>query len=152
MVSPRPAPAAHNARRVLGALLVTAILGLVHAGPADATGWSVPTIAGAKGAAKALALPAAPTNPTATCSLVSLQITVGWSAVPKATSYGIYQSTTGAAGTYSLVATVAGTTWTSGILLLGSYWYKVAATIGSNWTSPLSAATTGHTITLFVCT
>jgi hypothetical protein len=152
MVSPRLAPAALDARRVLGALLVIAILGLLHADPAEATGWSVPTTAGAKGAAKALTLPAAPANPTATCSLVSLQITVGWTAVPKATSYGVYQSTTGAAGTYSLVATGAGTTWTSGILLLGNYWYKVTATIGTNWTSPLSAATAGHTVTVFVCT
>jgi len=72
--------------------------------------------------------------------------------VPKATSYGVYQSTTGAAGTYSLVATVAGTTWTSPVLLLGSYWYKVTATIGSNWTSPLSVATAGHTITVVLCT
>jgi hypothetical protein len=138
--------------RVLGALFAIAVLGLVQADPAGASGWPVATGAGAKGAARALPLPAAPANPTATCSLVSLQITVAWSAVPKATSYGIYQSTTGAAGTYSLYATVAGTSWTSPVLLLGSYWYKVTATIGGNWTSPLSVATAGHTITLILCT
>ncbi len=152
MVSPRIAPAARSGWRVLGALLGVAILGLVDAGPAGAAGWPVPTTAGTHGAARALTLPSAPANPTATCSLIALQITVAWSAAPKATSYSVYQSTTGATGTYSLVATVAGTAWTSPVLVLGSYWYKVTATIGNNWTSPLSAATAGHTITLALCT
>ena len=147
----RTGRAARVARRVLGALSVVGLIGLIHAGAAAATGWPVPVGSGAHAVATAQALPAAPANPTSTCSLVALQVAVGWSAVPHATGYGVYQSTTGAGGSYSLVATVTGPAWTSPILMLGTYWYRVSASIGS-WTSPLSSPTAGHSITLALCT
>lgn len=65
-----------------------------------------------------------------------------WSAVALATSYAISQSTTSATSGFSTVASgVIGTSWKSGTLTLGSYWYEVTAYIGSNWEGPTSAAT-----------
>ena len=130
-----------------------AVAAVLATAPALATTWAVSLAAGSKGQATANTVPAAPTNVVATCSLVSLQITVTWNAVPHATSYTVYQSTSGANGTYSAVATgVTATTWTSGILLLGTYYYKVTATYGTTWEGAQSAATAGHTITLVLCT
>lgn len=135
---------------VVGALLLAA----AASGRADAaTLWSVTAKPGSKGAAQGSQLPAAPTGVTATCSAVALQITVAWSPVSRATGYTIWQSTTGSSGTYTSVATVGGavTTWLSPVLVIGTYYYKVSATVGTNWAGPKSAASAGHTITVALC-
>ena len=113
-----------------------------------ATHWSVALAASSHGEAHAQARPAAPANPTATCSGSSLTIVVNWSAVTHAGTYTVYQATSSSSGPYSAVATgLTTTTWTSGTLGTGTYWYKVSATVGTTWTSPQSAATASHTIT-----
>ena len=150
-MSGRAGSAAHPARRILAALSVVGLIGVIHAGPAAASGWPVPAAAGSQAVAAAQSLPVAPANPTSTCSLIALQVSVAWSPVPHATGYGVYQSTTGSSGSYSLVATVSATAWTSPILMLGSYWYRITAFVGS-WTSPPSSPTAGHSITLVLCT
>ena len=80
-----------------------------------ATTWTVALAASSKGEAKSQALPAAPA-PTATCSTPASArtVVVSWTAITHATSYGVYQATTSATGTYTLVATVTTATWTSG--------------------------------------
>lgn len=140
--------------RVAGLVLAGVCVGgqWVVAGPARGSTWVVPLRTGSTGSTASSAVPAAPTA-TATCSLISLQITVSWTAVANAAKYDVYVSTTGAAGAYTIAASgVVGTTWTSPILLLGTYYYKVTATVGATWTTALSAPTAGHTITVVLCT
>jgi hypothetical protein len=84
-------------------------------------------------------------RPAASCNapVTSKTIEVTWSAVTHATTYSVYDSTTSATGTYSLLASgVATTSWTSGTLGGGTrYWFEVVANVGSNWSSVKSAAT-----------
>jgi len=120
-------------------------------GPAwAATNWLVHLASASKGEAAAQTLPAAPASPAASCSspLSTMTIKVTWSAVTHATTYSVYDSTTSATGTYSLVASgVATTSWTSGTLTSGTnYWFKVVAVVGSNWSSSKSSATAESTI------
>jgi hypothetical protein len=109
------------------------------------TDWVVHLATGSKGEAHAQALPAAPAGPAASCNapVTSKTIKVTWSAVTHATTYSVYDSTTSATGTYSLLASgVATTSWTSGTLGGGTrYWFEVVANVGSNWSSVKSAAT-----------
>ncbi len=65
-----------------------------------------------------------------------------------ATTYSVYDTTTSATGTYSLVASgVTATSWTSGSLSNNTnYWFEVVANVGSNWASTKSAATGESTI------
>ena len=106
--------------------------------------------ASSKGEAHAQALPSAPTGVSAACAAptTSKTIKVSWSAVTHATNYSVYDSTTSATGTYSLVASgVATTSWTSGTLITGThYWFEVTVTVGSNWASAKSSATAQSTI------
>ncbi len=112
--------------------------------------WVVHVAAGSKGEAHAQALPSAPTGVSAACSAptTSKTVKVSWSAVTHATNYSVYDSTTSATGTYSLVASgVAATSWTSGTLTTGTnYWFEVTVNFGSNWASAKSSATGESTI------
>jgi cellulose 1,4-beta-cellobiosidase len=114
------------------------------------TNWVAHLAAGSKGAGHAQALPSAPTSPAASCNAptTSKTIKVTWSAVTHATTYSVYDSTTTAGGTYSLIASgVATASWTSGTLTSGThYWFEVVANIGNNWSSVKSAATGSTTI------
>jgi len=119
------------------------------AGEASATSWAVALTASSHGEALAQTLPAAPVSPAAACvSTTTKTIKVTWTAVPYATSYLTYQSTTSAGGTYTATSggTYTGTTWTSASLANGNYWYEVAAVIGNNWTGTRSVATGETTI------
>ncbi len=92
----------------------------------------------------------APSGAAAACAAptTSKTIKVSWNAVTHATSYPVYDSTTSATGTYSLVASgVSTTSWTSGTLTAGTnYWFEVVTVIGSNWVSAKSSATAESTI------
>jgi hypothetical protein len=115
-----------------------------------ASNWVVHVAAGSKGESQASVLPAAPTGIAATCAAptTSKTIKVTWNAVTHATSHSIYDSTTSAGGTYSLVASgVVTTSWTSGTLTSGTnYWFEVVAVVGSNWASVKSSASAESTI------
>jgi hypothetical protein len=140
-----------NRRSAAAAVLALSLV--LGASAAAASSWTAGLAASSKGQGQASSQPAAPINITATCSLVALKITVGWDAVPNATTYTVYQSSTGANGTYTSVQTgITGTSWQTGVLVLGTFYYKVVAYVGSNWVSPLSVASPGHTITIAVCT
>jgi hypothetical protein len=77
----------------------------------------------------------------------SRTVRVGWTAVSGASSYTVYDSTTGAAGTYSSrTASARGTSYTTSTLGAGTYYFKIAAVAGSKWTGSESAATTARTI------
>jgi hypothetical protein len=117
-------------------------------GISSATTWAVHLVAGAHGEAIAQGLPAAPTSPVANCVSASTKtIKVSWSAVPLATTYTIYRSKTSAANGYAVTASgVAGTSWTSGVLGTGNYWFEVAVVIGNNWLGSSSSATGETTI------
>jgi hypothetical protein len=115
------------------------------------TDWIVAVNSGNSGQAQAFNLPPAPVA-TATCSsLVLGSVVITWSAVTPSSSYTVYESTTSATGTYSVIASgVTGLTYTqSG--LLGNYWFKVSASVGSFWAGPKSAATNERSITLVLC-
>jgi fibronectin type 3 domain-containing protein len=119
-----------------------------------ATTWTVALAASSKGEAKSQALPAAPA-PTSTCASPASgrKVTVTWTAITHATNYGVYQATTSATGTYTLVATVTTATWTSAALAAGNYWYEVVTNIGTTpWASAKSAATAERTTTSSTCT
>ena len=112
--------------------------------------WVVHAAAVNSGEAHAQALPSAPTGVSDSCAAptTSKTIKVTWTAATHGTSYSVYDSTTTATGTYSLVASgVAATSWTSGTLVAGThYWFEVTVTVGSSWTSSKSAATVQSTI------
>jgi fibronectin type 3 domain-containing protein len=116
-----------------------------------ATSWIVVLHAASAGEGRAQALPATPTSVAASCPAptTSKTIKVAWNAVTHATSYSIYDSTTSATGTYTLVTSVTTTSWTSGILATGNYWYEVTASIGTNWASAKSSASGESTINSF---
>jgi hypothetical protein len=83
---------------------------------------------------------------------VTPTVQLTWVAVTQATSYAIYDSTTGPTSGYSLYASgVSGTTYTTASLPSGNYWFEIAASIGSNWVGPRSSAATVRTILLLTC-
>jgi fibronectin type 3 domain-containing protein len=114
--------------------------------------WTVHVATVNAGEAQAQALPSAPTATSACTSPASKRtVIVSWAAITHATTYGIYQSTTSATGTYTLVTSVSTTSWTSGVLAAGHYWYEVVANIGTNWAGAKSAATVERTTTSTTC-
>jgi hypothetical protein len=140
-----------TARPLILLSLASAILLSININTAWAAGnWVVHAAAVTSGEAHAQALPSAPTGVSDSCAAptTSKTIKVTWTAVTHATTYSVYDSTTTATGTYTLVASgVATTSWTSGTLVAGThYWFEVTVTIGSNWTSSKSAATVQSTI------
>ncbi len=143
-----------------GALLVVVLFGLalsllVTSGTAwAATNWVVHVATTNSGEAHAQALPAAPASPAAACTspASAKTVKVSWSAVTHATAYDVYESTTTATGTYTLVMSgVTATSWTTGVLGTGNYWFEVLAAVGTNWASAKSAATAERTISSSAC-
>jgi hypothetical protein len=135
--------------------LICLVSAVVPAGEAVAASEWKPTLVGASnGEARSQATPGAPTGVTATCtSVVATTIHVTWTAVTRATTYRIDQSTTSATSGFSTTAAgVIATSWTSPPLPTGTYWYKVTAYIGTNWLTAQSPATPQHTILVLGCT
>lgn len=133
--------------------LVIAGLVALAAGPAFASTWVSHLAAGSSGESHATALPAAPTGVAAACqSAIGSKIIVSWNAVSNATAYTVSDSTTSATSGYSVAASgLTGTSWTSGSLGNGNYWFEVTASVGTNWTSPNSAASGETTLGLLSC-
>ncbi|HEY2333051.1 MAG TPA: hypothetical protein VGH94_14120 [Acidimicrobiales bacterium] len=141
----------------MGVAALVALLALLGAGvgPAmAATAWRPALAAGSKGQARSQASPAAPTTITATCTSSSAKtVQVAWSAVPRATSYTIYRSTTSSSSGFTSLATgVVGTSWTSAVLAAGSNWFRVTASVGTNWLSAQSSSSGLRTISSSGCT
>ncbi len=138
---------------VRGIILAVALMGFLLGGAGAASAgslWNVGLNPGGAAEAAAQALPAPP-SPTATCAGLG-GINVNWAAVTHAASYTVYRSTTSSTSGFSVVASdVTGLTYAQSGLGLGSYWFKVATTIGANWLGPMSVATNQRTITLVVC-
>jgi hypothetical protein len=113
-----------------------------------ASTWGPTLAAGSTGEAKGATLPSAPGGVTAVCSsATSNTVVVSWTAVTGAASYAVYQATSAATGPYSVAASgVTGTSWTSGGLSSGNYWFEVSTYEGTNWQSALSAVTMESTI------
>ena len=132
-----------------------AMAGLVAlaAGPAFASTWVDHLAAGSSGESHTTTLPAAPTGVAAACqSSTGSKIIVSWNAVSKATGYTVLDSTTSATSGYSVAASgVATTSWTSGSLANGNYWFEVTASVGTHWTSPNSAASGETTLATLSC-
>jgi hypothetical protein len=143
-----------TSRRSAFVIIVAVGLLLGAGGTAWATTKWVPTLhAGSTGEAKVQGAPAAPTGAAAACTSSSgMTIKVSWSAVTKATNYSVYEATTSASGTFSLVASgVSAASWTSATLSAGNYWFKVTAYIGTNWLGTKSSATGESTISSTGC-
>jgi hypothetical protein len=122
-----------------------------------ATNWTVVGGGAGGGTGQAEPLPAAPASPNAACvSIVGWTIKVTWSAVPHASTYTIYRSTSSSSSGFSVYDTVSGGTTSysdSNFSVLSSYWYRITATVGVNWTGPQSASTPKRSISLLlVCT
>jgi len=80
----------------------------------------------ASAATPACTKPATPTNASATAQSATI-IRLSWDGIPNAAYYAIYRSTSGS-GTYSLIDTTAGRTFTNtGLTPASTYYYKVAA-------------------------
>jgi len=134
------------ARGVASALMVL-VLGVVWSTPsAAATKWTITLKTGSKGEAKSSF--SAPTGVVGTCVSSSENIiTVSWTALAHATSYTVYDSTTSSSAGFSVIAsTVSGTSWTSGSLGAGTYWFQVSSHV-SNWTSANSASSSPRMVT-----
>jgi hypothetical protein len=120
---------------------------------AAGTPWNVGLASGNGSEAQASNLPAAPVA-TATCSSgLPGSIVVGWAATPPAVAYTVYRSTSSGTSGFTVAASnVMTLTYTQSGLGVGSYWFAVAGSVGTNWTGPLSAPTPKRTITLVLCT
>jgi hypothetical protein len=130
----------------LGAVCAATILGGAAAG---ATSWIVVLHTNSAGEGHAQALPAAPASPAAACAAptTAKTIKVTWTAVTHATAYSVYDSTTSATGTYTLVAGgIATNSYTTAALATGNYWFEVTASVGTNWAGAKSSATGESTI------
>jgi len=138
--------------RTTAALTVSVFAALLlGAAPASAaTNWSVGLQSASHGQAKSNVAPSAPASTSTACTSGSSNtINVTWPSVARATNYAVYQATA-VGGPYTLVATVATTSYTTGGLNAASYWYKTAALIGSNWASAQTAASTQRTVSVFL--
>jgi hypothetical protein len=136
---------------VLTALAVLAAADVTAAKSAQASAWAASLQSGSKGLAQAQPLPNPPSPITATCSgLVGNAIIVSWPAVAHAASYTVYQATT-ANGQYTVVTTVSASPATAGGLALGTFFYKVTATVGATWVSAQSAASNSRNILFVAC-
>src|ERR1700758_5382834 len=124
---------ARLAYATLAALTVLCALSV----PAQASAWIVTLHTGSAAEGHSNLLPSAPGSPGAACtSATAATIKVTWSSVTHASTYSVYQATSAATGPYSLAASgVTTTTWTSGSLATGNYWFEVAALQGTNWQS-----------------
>jgi cellulose 1,4-beta-cellobiosidase len=140
-----------------GTLLVAAPIGLVallvgsSTGAAwAATNWTVTLHTASSAESHSQTVPSAPTGVSAACNAptTAKTIKVSWTAVTHGTTYTVYDSTTSATGAYSSIATgVTTASWTSGTLTTGTnYWFEVTVSVGSNWTSAKSSASTESTI------
>lgn len=124
----------------------------ISAPAAAASNWNSGLVSGSAAEAAAQALPAPP-SPTAACTGLIGGIKVTWGAVAHASAYTVYQSTTSSTSGFSVVASgVTTLSYTQSGLGLGSYWFKVATSIGTNWLGPMSASTAQKMITLVLCT
>ncbi len=136
-------------RRLAAAIAVLAATTLaVATGPAGAA-W----VSGASGAASASAdTPAPATNPAATCDLLlDAAVTVSWSAsaTPWVTGYEVRWGTA-AGGPYpNSSGVVAGTSYTTPALGLGTHYFVVYAATGA-WRSTPTAAVSKSIVTLLL--
>jgi hypothetical protein len=143
-----------HAPRPLTRLLATAglIVALLAEGTAAASNWTIAAGPGSSAEVQAGTAPT-PTDVSATCATpTGTSIQLAWAAVAHASSYTVYQSTTSSSAGFNVVASgVTSPNWTSAPLPAGSYWYELSDTIGANWLSRTSVATTGMVISLAGC-
>lgn len=109
------------------------------------TDWLARLFTGSTGEASAGAAPGTPGGVGAACvSAKGTSIEVSWNAVSHATSYAVLESS-GKSGSYTVVATVTTTAWTS-TFANGSYRFEVESYAGAEWASAASGPTTKLTI------
>lgn len=125
---------------------------LLSAGAAAASNWTLSALSGGTAEAAAQGPPAPPAGVSATCtSSTATTVAIGWTGVPHASSYTVYDSTTGLSGSYAAIAgPVTGTSYTTSTLAAGTYWFAVAAYIGS-WGSGQSAGSGPRVIAAAAC-
>ena len=130
------------------ASLAAGLLTVATTAPAFASGWAETLAAGSKAEARAVTLPAGPGVVGAACTSPTASIvTVTWRPVPLATSYTVFDSNTSSTGPFSTIATgITGTSWSSGKLATGNYWFKLSTSIGPNWTGGLSSPSIESTV------
>ena len=132
---------------------LTCTILLFGVSPVAASTWTVPLHSASNALARAQGAPTTPTGVSAACvSPTTKQVRVTWTAVAHASSYTVYQSTTSATAGFALAGTIATSPWTSPTLAIGhTYWYEVAASIGTNWSGAQSSAPAGHAISSSGC-
>ena len=126
------------------------VLCLVPAPMAAASNWTASIQLGSTAESNSGSPPAAPSGVTATCtSPLTATIAVTWNPVSNASTYDVYQSTTSSSAGYVMAESdVSGTSWTTGSLTTGNYWFEVSASVGAFWAGPNSIATAPRTVTL----
>lgn len=147
-----------NGRHVTASWVCAVLVGagalLPQGGAGAATPWAVAV--GSSGAqAQSRGLPGTPGGVTASCAgtVLNPKAVVSWSAVTQAGSYSVLESTTSSTSGFAAVASVTTLTWTSATLGTGTFWFRVTASIGTNWTGPQSASSAGITVLLGIsCT
>ncbi len=141
-------------RTIVSVLTVLAVLAAVDASAAtsaQASAWAASLQSGSTAQAQAQPVPNPPSTVTATCtSTIGNTIIVSWSAVAHAATYSIFQSTS-LNGTYTLGKTATSSPSTTNALLLGTFFFKVTATVGINWVSAMSVASNSRTIAAIAC-
>ncbi|HET6874966.1 MAG TPA: fibronectin type III domain-containing protein [Acidimicrobiales bacterium] len=138
-------------RSGFGACVAASVFGLLCG---TAFAWTVTLNAGSSAQAASYGAPAAPTGVSAVCtSGTATTIKVTWSATARATTYTVSDSITGSGGLYTTLASgISGLTYTTAALTPGStYFFKVNAVSGSNWSGALSTASAGHLIGIGTC-
>jgi hypothetical protein len=130
----------------LSAAIVAAAL-LISAAPASASNWVPVLKTGSSGEAQAQAAPAAPGGVSAACvSSSGKTVTISWSAVAHAASYTVWEATSSSGPYTAAKQNLAATSWTTGTLTVGNYWFEVTDYLGSKWQSGYSAPTVEITI------
>src|ERR1700749_2550443 len=100
-------------RRPAVVIVAAAVLALADSPRAEAV-WPASLAGGSHGSAASGLGPAVPTSVTAHCtSLLLSSVTINWTAVPHASSYTVFQSTTGVAGSFPPVGTTSATSFVS---------------------------------------
>lgn len=111
-----------------------------------ASSWHVSVAGATTGHAQSLSA-ATPSNVTSACvSPTTKSVTVSWAAISHARFIVYWSNTSSTSGFAQVASGVTGTSWTSGALSNGTYWFEIAASYGGSWTSSRSASTASRQI------
>jgi len=132
--------------RPLATLVVAVVVATSGAVVSGASTRWLSSLASASGSESHSLTPKPKTATSACASTGKAKITLTWSAVAHATTYGVFEKKTGV--TKGKVATPTTTTWTSATLTTtGTYLFRVTTSLSTKWASAASSTTAVRKIT-----